>query len=256
MISLEGVAKTYDHGMTYAVRDIELTVAQHALLVLLGESGCGKTTTLKMINRLVEPSAGRITLAGEDIRGADPVQLRRRIGYAFQGIGLFPHLTVAENIATVPRLLGWSTTAIRARVDELLDMVGLPPSTYAARYPHELSGGQRQRVGVARAIAARPSVLLMDEPFGALDLITREELQIQLKELQRTLGLTLVLVTHDVTEAILLADRIVVMKDGEIAGQGTPNALLSDASHPYVKSLMDMPRRQVNRIRRIEDGSL
>lgn len=256
MISLKGVVKTYDHGMTYAVRGIELTVEQHALLVLLGESGCGKTTTLKMINRLVEPTAGRITLDGEDIRGADPVQLRRRIGYAFQGIGLFPHLTVAENIATVPKLLGWSTTAIRARVDELLDMVGLPPSIYAARYPHELSGGQRQRIGVARALAARPSVLLMDEPFGALDPITRDELQVQLKALQRTLGLTLVLVTHDVTEAILLADRIVVMKGGEIAGQGTPGELMLNPPHAYVKALMDMPKRQASRIRRIEDGSL
>lgn len=256
MISLEGVSKTYDHGATYAVRGIELTVEENSLLVLLGESGCGKTTTLKMINRLVEPSTGRITLASEDIRATDPVQLRRRIGYVFQGIGLFPHLTVAENIATVPKLLGWSTADIQARVDELLDMVGLSATVYAARYQHELSGGQRQRVGVARALAARPAVLLMDEPFGALDPITRDELQVQLKDLQRTLGLTIVLVTHDVTEAILLADRIVVMKDGEILGHGTPSELMSDPPHAYVKSLMDMPKRQADRVRQIEDASL
>jgi osmoprotectant transport system ATP-binding protein len=251
VITLEGVSKTYDHGMTYAVHDVDLTVAENALLVLLGESGCGKTTTLKMINRLIEPSSGRITVAGEDIHAADPVQLRRRIGYAFQGIGLFPHLTVAENVATVPKLLGWTQRDIETRVNELLDRVGLPPAEYAKRYPSELSGGQQQRVGVVRALAARAKVLLMDEPFGALDPITRDELQEQLKELQSTLGLTVVLVTHDMTEALLLADRIAVMKGGQVLGHGTPSELMANPPHEYVTTLMEMPKRQADKVEQI-----
>lgn len=255
MITLEGVSKSYDGGVTYAVRDVELTVDKSALLVLLGESGCGKTTTLKMINRLVELSAGRITVAGEDIRGADPVQLRRRIGYVFQGIGLFPHLTVAENVGVVPKLLRWSPKETETRVHELLDMMGLPPAEYAERYPGELSGGQQQRVGVARALAARSRVLLMDEPFGALDPMTRDELQEQLKDLQRSLGLTIVLVTHDMTEALLLADRIAVMKAGQILSYGTPSELMSDPSHEYVRGLMEMPKKQADRLQRIASAA-
>jgi osmoprotectant transport system ATP-binding protein len=204
-----------------------------------------------MINRLVEPSSGRITIDAEDVRTLDPIDLRRRIGYAFQGIGLFPHVDVAANIATVPRLLRWPAREIEARVDELLEMVGLPPAEYRHRYPSELSGGQQQRVGVARALAARSQLLLMDEPFGALDPLTRDELQAQLKNLQKSLGLTIVLVTHDVTEALLLADRIAVMKDGAVLAHDTPSRLVAAPSHPYVRALMDMPKRQADRVEQL-----
>lgn len=255
MITLESVSKTYDDGLNYAVRDVTLAVEEHSLLVLLGESGCGKTTTLKTINRLEELSAGRITVAGEDIQSMDPVQLRRRIGYVFQGIGLFPHLTVAENIATVPRLLAWSPRDIEARVRELLDMMGMQSDDYAERYPGELSGGQQQRVGVARALAAQPKVLLMDEPFGALDPITRDDLQDQLKDLQKSLGLTVVLVTHDMTEALLLADMIAVMKEGQVLGYGTPGEMMSGPQHEYVKTLMAMPKKQADRVEQIANSA-
>ncbi len=251
MITLEDVSKSYDDGRSYAVRSLDMTVEQGSLLVLLGESGCGKTTTLKMINRLVELSEGRILVGGKDIHCGDPIQLRRRVGYVFQGIGLFPHMTVAENVGTVPRLLGWSRDDIDKRARELLEMVGLEPSEYATRYPRELSGGQQQRVGVARALAARPDVLLMDEPFGALDPITRDEIQDQFKTLQGAFGLTVVLVTHDMTEALLLADRIVVMKEGRIVGEGTPSELMAKPQHAYVKKLMEMPKRQAGRVDQI-----
>ena len=246
VITLEHVSKAYPAAV-HAVRDVSLAVEPESLLVLLGESGSGKTTTLKMINRLVEPSSGRITVAGEDVRALDPIDLRRRIGYAFQGIGLFPHLDVAANIATVPRLLRWPAPAIAARVDELLEMVGLS-AEFRGRYPRELSGGEQQRVGVARALAARPQVVLMDEPFGALDPITRDELQAELKMLQQSLGLTIVLVTHDVTEALLLADRVAVMHDGVIVGHDTPTRLLASPPHDYVRALMEMPQRQAGRL--------
>jgi osmoprotectant transport system ATP-binding protein len=255
MISLRNVSKTYDNGRVHAVRRIDLDVAEGELIVLLGESGCGKTTTLKMINRLIERSSGDIHVGGEDVGTVDPIELRRRIGYVFQGIGLFPHMTVAENVGVVPRLSGWPRQDIAARVDELLELVGMAPSEHRHRYPRELSGGQQQRVGVARALAARPSVLLMDEPFGALDPITRDQIQDELKTLQGALGLTVVLVTHDMTEALLLADRIAVMKDGQVVGTGTPAELMSEPGHDYVRTLMAMPKRQADRVERIARGA-
>ena len=248
MIELEAVSKSYASGAPPAVEKLSLAIDAGSLHVLLGESGSGKTTVLKMINRLVERSSGRIRLDGEDIDAIEPIALRRRIGYAFQGIGLFPHMTVAENIAIVPELLGWEPGAVAARTDELLELVGLAPATFRPRYPRELSGGQQQRVGVARALAGRARVLLMDEPFGALDPITRDELQTELRRLQRTLGLTVLLVTHDVNEALLLADRIAVMKDGRLLGHDTPARLLNDPPHDYVQALMAMPRRQTARL--------
>ena len=177
MIVLDNVCKSYDRGGTYSVRDVSLIVPTGSLLVLLGGSGCGKTTTLKIINRLIEPSAGRIEIDGRDVRALDPVELRRGIGYVLQGIGLFPHMTVAENVAAVPRLLGWPPARIASRVDELMTMVHLPPGDYRDRFPRQLSGGQQQRIGFARALAAGPRVMLLDEPFGALDPVTRDELR-------------------------------------------------------------------------------
>jgi len=251
MISLRGVSKRYPDTASPAVDKLDLEVEEGELLVLLGESGCGKTTTLKMINRLIEPSAGTITVAGENVTAVDPVLLRRRIGYVFQGIGLFPHLTVARNVGLVPALLGTPETKIAARITELLDLVGLPEPDFGTRFPAELSGGQQQRVGVARALAAGPKVLLMDEPFGALDPLTRAELQTELKALQARLGLTILLVTHDMTEAVLLGDRIAVMRTGRISGLGSPAGLMRHPTNDYVARLMAMPRRQADAVERI-----
>ncbi|MDP1804479.1 MAG: ATP-binding cassette domain-containing protein, partial [Acidimicrobiales bacterium] len=200
MIRLESLTKRWDNGQV-AVDALDLEVREGEITVLVGPSGCGKTTTLKMVNRLIEPSSGRIFLAGEDVTGADPVELRRRIGYVIQHVGLFPHLNVADNVATVPRLLKWDKGRIRARVDELLELVGLDPSQYRGRYPHQLSGGQRQRVGVARALGVDPPVLLMDEPFGAIDPVQRGRLQDEFLRLQAAVRKTVVFVTHDIDEA-------------------------------------------------------
>ena len=223
MIELERVTKRYANG-TVAVHELDLDVGDGETCVLVGPSGCGKTTTMKMINRLVEPTGGRILLDGDDVTRIDPVDLRRRIGYVIQQIGLFPHQTVADNVATVPRLLGWDKRRTRARVGELLDLVGLDPGTFAGRYPSQLSGGQRQRVGVARALAADPPVLLMDEPFGAIDPITRDRLQNEFLRLQAEVKKTVVFVTHDVDEAVKLGDRIAVMREGGYLEQYAPPA--------------------------------
>lgn len=248
MINLTNISKTYDGGASYSVDRVSIQVQEGAFLVLLGESGCGKTTTLKMINRLVTPSSGQIEVNGRDTSQVDPVELRRQIGYVFQGVGLFPHLSVAENIAVVPRLLRWKPSQIAPRVDELLELVSLPPAQYRERLPHELSGGQRQRIGVARALAARPKIMLLDEPFGAIDPINRDRLQDEYRRIHRDLGLTTVMVTHDMTEALLMADRIAAMSAGRLIRVGTPHELLTDPRDPYVAELMETPRRQVQRL--------
>jgi osmoprotectant transport system ATP-binding protein len=244
MIVLDKVSKTYAGSARSSVQEVSLNVARGELLVLLGGSGSGKTTTLKMINRLIEPSAGRILVDGRDVRQADPVQLRRGIGYVFQGIGLFPHMTVARNIAIVPQMLGWSSERIMARVDELLAMVHLPPNDYRERLPAQLSGGQQQRVGFARALASGPDVMLLDEPFGALDPVTRTELRHEFLNLRKRLGLTAVMVTHDMVEALISADRIAVMNHGRLVQVGSPAEVLNRPADDYVAALMAGPREQ------------
>ena len=248
MIVLEGVGKSYDGGVHFTVRDVSLRVPAGRLLVLLGGSGCGKTTTLKMINRLIEPTAWRIEVDGREVRAMDPTLLRRDIGYVFQGIGLFPHMSVAENVATVPRLLGWPARRIADRVDALLELVHLPPAQYRSRRPAQLSGGQQQRVGFARALAAGPRVMLLDEPFGALDPVTRDELRGEFQRIRRQLGLTAVMVTHDMTEALLSADLIAVMDRGRLLRVGTPHELLTNPGHDFVAALMSGPRRQADQL--------
>jgi osmoprotectant transport system ATP-binding protein len=247
-LSLRKLAKSFDGGARWAVRDLSLDVAGGEFLALVGGSGSGKTTTLKMINRLIEPDQGDVLIAGEDARAAPAHELRRRIGYVFQGVGLFPHLTVAENVGVIPRLLDWEKPAIDARVAELLDLVELPAADYAVRLPQALSGGQRQRVGFARALAARPRIVLMDEPFGALDPLTRDTLGQAYLSLHQKLGLTTIMVTHDMTEALMLADRLGVMSDGALVALGAPAALLSDCAEPYVQNLLATPRAQARRI--------
>jgi osmoprotectant transport system ATP-binding protein len=250
MIVLDAVCKVYDGGR-YAVRDVSLHVPAGQILVLLGGSGCGKTTTLKMINRLIEPTSGRIEVNGCDVRSVDPIQLRRGIGYVFQGIGLFPHMTLADNVAVVPKLLGWPPERIDRRVDELMMMVHLPPDEYRNRLPGQLSGGQQQRVGFARALAAGPRVMLLDEPFGALDPVTRDELRGEFLQLRRRLGLTAVMVTHDMTEALLSADLIAVMNGGRLLQLGTPHELLTRPADEFVAALMATPRRQAKQVENI-----
>lgn len=237
MISLERVEKRYADG-TIAVAELSLTVPDGELCVLVGPSGCGKTTTLRMINRLIEPSSGRILIDGTDVLKMDPVELRRGIGYVIQQGGLFPHRRVADNVATVPRLLGWDRARVEARVHELLDLVGLDPGQYGRRFPHELSGGERQRVGVARALAGDPPVLLMDEPFGAVDPVTRQRLQQQFIDLQAALKKTIVFVTHDIEEAMKMGDRIAVLKAGRMVQLGTPMEILAHPADPFVSELI------------------
>ncbi len=246
MIRLEHLTKTYDGTAGrggLAVEDLSLDVRRGELCVLVGPSGCGKTTTMKMINRLIDPSSGRIVLDGADIAGVDPVELRRTIGYVIQQVGLFPHQRVRDNVATVPRLLGWDKARTRARVDELLDLVGLDPATYGDRYPSSLSGGQQQRVGVARAFAADPLVLLMDEPFSAVDPVARGRLQDEFHKLQRELGTTVVLVTHDIDEAVRLGDRIAILSEGgKLEQYAAPSELLGSPATPFVADFVGADR--------------
>ena len=236
MIEIQSLTRLY--GGLRIVDDVSLTVQAGQLVVLVGTSGSGKTTLLRMINRLVEPSSGRVLIEGVDTAALPAHLLRRRIGYAIQGHGLFPHRTVAQNIATVPRLLGWPRARIDARVDELLDLFQMDPAAFRNRMPHQLSGGQAQRVGVARALAAKPDLLLMDEPFGALDPLIRAKAQADLRDIQRRLGTTLILVTHDMAEAVALGDRIAVMDRGRLLQDDTPARILTDPATPFVGELI------------------
>jgi osmoprotectant transport system ATP-binding protein len=251
LIAFAHVGKSFDGGRgakpVLAVNDVSLEVAEGEFLAVVGSSGSGKTTLLRLANRLIDPDSGSITIEGQDVRAVDPVSLRRRIGYVFQSGGLFPHMSVADNIGITPKLLGTPATEISARVDELLDLVRLDRAQHRDRLPHELSGGQRQRVGVARALAAKPRIVLMDEPFGALDPLTRDALGDDYRSLHRKLGLTTVMITHDMTEAILLADRVAVMRAGRLLAEGTPSEL-SHSDDPYVDELLHMPRRQAERL--------
>lgn len=241
MLRFEHVSKRYPDG-TVAVDDLNLEVGQGELVTLVGPSGCGKTTTMKMVNRLEEPTEGRILFDGQDIAEYDPVKLRRRIGYVIQQVGLFPHRTVLDNTATVPHLLGWRRVDARKRAAELLELVGLDPSVYGGRYPDQLSGGQRQRVGVARALAADPPVLLMDEPFGAVDPVVRERLQSEFLRLQAEVRKTVLFVTHDIEEAVRLGDRIAVYGQGRIEQFDSPAAVLGAPANDYVASFVGSDR--------------
>jgi osmoprotectant transport system ATP-binding protein len=258
VVSLEHVTKRYGGaGTPPAVDDLSLTINAGEICVLVGPSGCGKTTTMKMINRLIEPTSGRITIDGQDVMQLPAVELRRGIGYVIQQVGLFPHMTVADNVAVVPRLLHWPATRIRARVEELLDLVGLDPAAHLGRYPAALSGGERQRVGVARALAADPPVMLMDEPFGAVDPIRRERLQNEFLRLQQKVRKTVVFVTHDVDEAIKMADRIAILQRGGVLAQfDTPDAILANPASEFVERFVGadrgLKRLSLGRVRDLE----
>jgi osmoprotectant transport system ATP-binding protein len=246
MIELANVTKRYER--TVAVDDVSLSVEAGELVVLLGGSGSGKTTTLKMTNRLIEPTSGRVRIGGEDVTAIPQHELRRRIGYVFQRIGLFPHLTVAENIGITLELLRWDETRIRGRVDTLLELVELDPGQVRRRMPDELSGGQAQRVAVARALAAEPRVILFDEPFGALDPITRDKLQRSVLKIKKSLGFAAIFVTHDVVEALLVGDRIGVMKDGKLLQVGTGRELIRSPANDYVADLVRGPLQQARAV--------
>jgi len=250
LIAWDHVGKSFDEGRVRAVDDVSLDVAEGEFLAIVGGSGSGKTTLLRLANRLIEADSGTIRVEGEDVRAVDPILLRRRIGYVFQSGGLFPHFSVAGNIGITPKLLGTPPEEISARVDELLDLVRLDRQKHRNRFPHELSGGQRQRVGVARALAAKPRIVLMDEPFGALDPLTRDALGDDFRALHNKLGLTTVMITHDMTEAVLLADRIAVMRAGKLLSQGTP-AELAESDEAYVGELLGTPRRQAERLAKL-----
>ena len=242
MIEIRGLVKQFPGAARPAVDHLTLTVPEGEVCVLIGPSGCGKTTTMRIINRLLEPDAGSVRVAGRDIMTADPVSLRRSIGYVIQHVGLFPHWSIADNIATVPKLLGWTDARIAARVDELLELVGMEPAQYRDRYPRELSGGQKQRVGVARALAADPPVMLMDEPFGAIDPITRARLQAEFLRILRGLRKTIVFVTHDIDEAIKMGNRIAILRDGALVQYNTPEAILAHPADAFVESFVGTDR--------------
>jgi osmoprotectant transport system ATP-binding protein len=242
MIALDGVSKVFPGGDHPAVDRLDLAVPSGAVCVLIGPSGCGKTTTMRMVNRLIEPTAGTIRVAGEDVTRVDPVGLRRRIGYVIQQVGLFPHMTIAQNVATVPELLGWPAARVRARSAEMLALVGLEPDRFLNRYPRHLSGGQRQRVGVARALAADPPVLLMDEPFGAVDPLVRGRLQGEFRAILKRLGKTVIFVTHDIDEAVRMGDLVGVMRDGRLVQLSPPAELLARPADAFVAEFVGADR--------------
>ena len=245
MIVLDNVSKSFDGGQSYALRNVSLTIEEGETFVLLGSSGSGKTTILRLISRLIEPTAGQITLDGRDLNDYGVIELRRNMGYVFQGIGLFPHMTVGQNVAIGLRLIGWPLPKREARARELLDLVGLEPDAYFDRFPNELSGGQQQRVAVARALATDPDYLLMDEPFGALDALTRETLQKEVLRLKASLGKTIVFVTHDILEAFILGDRIGVCNEGRLDQVGTRRELLKTPKTDFVRALLARPLEQL-----------
>ena len=256
-IQLKELTKVYPGMSEPAVKSVSMDIPEGEIVVFVGPSGCGKTTTMKMINRLIEPSSGEIFLSGENVMQADPDDLRRRIGYVIQQIGLFPHRTIKENIATVPKLLGWDSKKIDARVDELLETVGLDPEQFKGRYPKELSGGQRQRVGVARAMSADPDVMLMDEPFGAIDPITRERLQNEFLRLQAEINKTIVFVTHDIDEAIKMGDRIAILRQQSVIAQfDTPETILTAPADEFVEDFIgsgaSLKRLNLSRVRDVD----
>ncbi|MEV4902451.1 ABC transporter ATP-binding protein [Citricoccus sp. NPDC055426] len=257
MIRLEGLTKRFPGAQRNAVDGLSMDIRKGEIVVLVGPSGCGKTTTMKMINRIIEPSSGRIVLGGEDVTTTNPDRLRRRIGYVIQQIGLFPHITIGENVATVPKLLGWDAARVRARVDELLATVNMDPEEYRDRFPRQLSGGQQQRVGVARALGGDPEVMLMDEPFGAIDPITRDRLQNEFLRLQAEVRKTIVFVTHDIDEAIKMGDRIAILQEGSrIAQYDTPEKILTAPANDFVRDFIgggaSLKRLSLSRVRDIE----
>ena len=242
MIELNRVTKIYPESRQPAVDSVSLIVPDGEICVFIGPSGCGKTTLMRLINRLIPLTSGRISVNGQDIMGLDPIELRRNIGYAIQQVGLFPHMTVRDNIATVPKLLGWTKAAIDERVDELLGLVNLDPTSFRDRFPRQLSGGQAQRIGVARAMAANPAILLMDEPFGAIDPINREVLQDEFLKIQEKLRKTVIFVTHDINEAIKMGQRIALLKEGRLVQAGLPDELLNRPNDEFVKSFVGADR--------------
>ncbi len=253
-IRLEKVSKLFPGVARPAVDALDLTIETGQVCVLIGPSGCGKTTTMRMVNRLIEPTSGRIFVGGQDVTQADPVELRRHIGYVIQQIGLFPHMTIAQNVATVPKLLGWEPARIKARVAEMLELVGLDPGQFLDRYPRHLSGGQRQRVGVARALAADPPVMLMDEPFGAVDPIVRGRLQEEFLAILKRLQKTVILVTHDIDEAIRMGDVVAILKDGRLVQYDTPDRLLAAPANDFVADFVGADRalRRLSLVRAME----
>ncbi|KAA6475694.1 ABC transporter ATP-binding protein [Agrobacterium rhizogenes] len=255
MIRLDHVTKNYEGSERHAVDTLELEIETGTTVALIGPSGCGKTTTMRMINRLETPTRGRVLVNGRDVAETDQKQLRRSIGYVIQQVGLFPHMTIERNVATVPRLLGWDKARTDRRIDELLDLVGLDPAIMRRRLPHELSGGQRQRVGFARALAADPAIMLMDEPFGAIDPITRVRLQDEFRQILKKVSKTVVIVTHDIDEAIKMGDRIAIMRDGRLLQYDTPEAILARPANDFVESFLG-PDRAIKRLSLIEVASV